>query len=34
MPFIKSSAKTGLNVGTAFECLGQLVLSKLGTSTS
>lgn len=34
MPFIESSAKTGLNVGVAFERLGQLVLSQLGKSTS
>ncbi len=34
IPFMESSAKTGLNVGHAFERLGQLVLSKLGTSTS
>lgn len=34
MLFIESSAKSGLNVGIAFERLGQQVLSQLGSSTS
>lgn len=33
MPFIESSAKTGLNVGLAFERLSQLVLSRASSST-
>ncbi len=33
MTFIESSAKTGLNVGLAFERLAQLVLSHLGSDT-